>query len=71
MLLEELDSYGDIVWLYHEWWYGKDPGSYECIGGTGKWKSIHGFGVTRGMLRGRVEDHFMFKSEMHWNLERD
>ena len=26
MLLEDTDPDGDIVWLYHEWWYGKGPG---------------------------------------------
>ena len=71
MLLEDTDPDGDIVWLYHEWWYGKGPGSYEFIGGTGKWTGITGFGVTRGMLRGRVDDHYMLKSEMHWNLPSD
>ncbi len=69
MLLEDTDPDGDIVWLYHEWWYGKGPGSYEFIVGTGKWKGITGRGVTLGMLRPRTDDHFMLRSEMHWNLE--
>lgn len=69
MLLEDTDPDGDIVWLYHEWWYSNPPGSYEFIGGTGKWKGITGYGVTRGMLRDRADDHYMLKSEMHWNLE--
>ena len=69
MLLEDTDPDGDIVWLYHEWWYGKGPGSYEFIEGTGKWKSITGQGVTLGMLRARTDDHFMLRSEMHWNIE--
>lgn len=68
MLLEDTDPDGDIVWLYHEWWYGKGPGSYEFIGGTGKWKGISGRGVTLGMLKPRTDDHFMLRSEMHWNL---
>jgi hypothetical protein len=68
MLLEDTDPEGDVVWLYHEWWYGMGPGSYDFIGGTGKWKGISGRGVTRGMLKGRTDDHFMLKSEMHWNL---
>ncbi|MFC2098529.1 hypothetical protein ACFLSP_02160 [Bacteroidota bacterium] len=69
MLLEDTDPDGDIVWLYHEWWYGKGPGSYEFIGGTGKWKGITGRGVTLGMLKARTDDHFMLRSEMHWNIE--
>jgi len=69
MLLEDTDPDGDIVWLYHEWWYGKGPGSYEFIEGTGKWKGITGQGVTLGMLRPRTDDHFMLRSEMHWNIE--
>lgn len=69
MLLEDTDPDGDIVWLYHEWWYSNPPGSYEFIGGTGKWQGITGYGVTRGMLRSRTDDHYMLKSEMHWNLE--
>jgi hypothetical protein len=69
MLLEDTDPDGDIVWLYHEWWYGKGPGSYEFIVGTGKWKGITGRGVTLGMLRPRTDDHFMLRSEMHWNME--
>lgn len=71
MLLEDTDPDGDIVWLYHEWWYGNPPGSYEFIGGTGKWKGITGYGVTRGMLRKRTDDHYMLKSEMHWNIEKE
>lgn len=69
MLLEDTDPDGDIVWLYHEWWYGKGPGSYEFIEGTGKWEGITGRGVTLGMLRPRTDDHFMLRSEMHWNIE--
>jgi len=69
MLLEDTDPDGDIVWLYHEWWYSNPPGSYEFIGGTGKWKGITGYGATRGMLRGRTDDHYMLKSEMHWNIK--
>jgi hypothetical protein len=69
MLLEDTDPDGDVVWLYHEWWYGMGPGSYELIGGTGKWKGISGFGKTLGVLRDRVDDHWLIKSEMHWNLK--
>jgi len=69
MLLEDTDPDGDVVWLCHIWWYGKGPGTYEFIGGTGKWEGINGVGVTRGMLRGRTDDHFMLKSEMHWNID--
>lgn len=68
MLLEDTDPDGDTVWLYHEWWYGTGPGSYEFIGGTGKWKGISGFGMTLGVLRDRVDDYWLLKSEMHWNL---
>ncbi|MFC1761499.1 hypothetical protein ACFL6U_05405 [Planctomycetota bacterium] len=68
MLLEDTDPDGDVVWLCHIWWYGKGPGTYEFLGGIGKWKGITGVGVTQGMLRGRTDDHFMLKSEMHWNL---
>jgi len=68
-LLEDTDPDGDIVWLYHEWWYGKGPGSYEFIEGTGKWKGIAGRGNTLGMLHPRTDDHFMLRSEMHWNIE--
>jgi sugar phosphate isomerase/epimerase len=68
MLLEDTDPDGDTVWLYHEWWYGTGPGSYEFIGGTGKWKGISGYGKTLGVLRDRVDDHWLLKSEMHWNL---
>ena len=69
MLLEDTDPDGDVVWLCHIWWYGKGPGTYEFLGGTGKWEGISGVGVTRGMLRGRTDDHFMLKSEMHWNID--
>lgn len=69
MLLEDTDPDGDIVWLYHEWWYGKRPGSYEFIGGTGKWQGISGYGKSNGVLHNRVDDHWLIKSEMHWNLK--
>ena len=68
MLLEDTDADGDVVWLYHIWWYNKGPGIYHFIGGTGKWEGIQGVGVTRGMFKGRTDDHFMLKSELHWNL---
>ncbi|MDA0350321.1 MAG: hypothetical protein O3C43_19645 [Verrucomicrobia bacterium] len=70
-LCETIDNDGDITWMYHEWWYSNPPGSYEFIGGTGKWKGITGYGATRGMLRGRTDDHYMLKSEMHWNIKKD
>ena len=50
MLLEDTDPDGDVVWLCHIWWYGKGPGTYEFIGGSGKWHGITGVGVTGGML---------------------
>lgn len=68
MLLEDTDANGDIVWLYHEWWYGQGPGSYEFIGGTGKWKGIVGVGQTLGMVQRRADDHYMPKWEMHWTV---
>ena len=70
MLLEDTDPDGDIVWLYHEWWYNKGPGKYEFIGGIGKWKGITGVGITRGMLKKRSDDHFMLRSEMFWNMKQ-
>lgn len=70
MLLEDTDPDGDMVWLYHEWWYGKGPGIYRFIGGTGKWRGIVGEGKTLGQLRGRTDDHFMLKSEMHWRIDK-
>lgn len=69
MLLEDTDPDGDVVWLCHIWWYGKGPGTYEFLGGIGKWRGITGVGVTRGMLRPRTDDHFMLKSEMHWSID--
>lgn len=68
MLLEDTDDEGDVAWLYHIWWYNKGPGIYHFIGGTGKWEGIQGKGVTRGMYKGRTDDHFMLKSELYWNL---
>lgn len=68
MLLEDTDADGDVVWLYHIWYYNKGPGIYRFIGGTGKWEGIRGEGVTRGMYKGRSDDHFMLKSELYWNL---
>lgn len=70
MLLEDTDADGDVAWLAHVWWYGKGPGTYRFIGGTGKWEGITGVGVTRGMLRERTDDHFMLKSELHWKIEK-
>jgi len=69
MLLEDTDPDGDIVWIYHEWWYGVGPGSYEFIGGTGMWSGISGYGKSLGVLRDRVDDHWLIKSEVHWNLK--
>ena len=71
MLLEDTDADGDVVWLYHIWWYNKGPGIYCFIGGTGKWEGIQGKGVTRGMFKKRSDDHFMLKSEIYWNLSQD
>jgi len=69
MLLEDTDPDGDVAWLAHVWWYGKGPGTFRFIGGTGKWEGISGIGVTRGMLRDRTDDHFMLNSELHWKIE--
>jgi hypothetical protein len=69
MLLEDTDADGDVAWLAHVWWYGRGPGTYRFIGGTGKWEGITGIGVTREMLRERTDDHFMLNSELHWKIE--
>ena len=68
MLLEDTDPDGDVVWLYHFWWYGTGPGRYRFIGGTGKWEGISGEGKTLGVLRNRMDDHWLLRSEMHWNI---
>jgi hypothetical protein len=68
MLLEDTDVDGDVVWLYHEWWYGQGPGRYEFLGGTGKWEGIAGLGTTLGMVQRRADDHYMPTWEMHWKL---
>lgn len=70
MLLEDTDPDGDIVWLIHIWWYGKGPGSYQFIGGTGKWMGITGEGTTLGMLRPRSDDHYLLRSEIHWRIDK-
>jgi hypothetical protein len=70
MLLEDTDADGDVVWLYHEWWYGQGPGRYQFLGGTGKWAGIAGVGKTLGMVRRRADDHYMPAWEMHWKIER-
>jgi len=70
MLLEDTDPDGDIVWLIHVWWYGKGDGSYQFIGGTGKWEGITGGGTTLGMLRERSDDHYMLRSEIHWRIDK-
>ena len=71
MLLEDTDPDGDMVWLIHVWWYGKGPGSYQFIGGTGKWQGIIGEGTTLGMLRERTDDHYLLRSEIHWRIDRN
>jgi hypothetical protein len=68
MLLEDTDADGDVVWLYHEWWYGQGPGRYQFLGGTGKWTGIVGVGKTLGMVCSRADDHFMPTWEMHWRI---
>jgi len=70
LLLEDTDPDGDVAWLAHVWWYGKGPGTYRFLGGTGKWEGITGVGITRGMLRPRSDDHFMLKSELRWKIEK-
>ena len=69
MLLEDQDPDGDLAWLIHIWWYGKGPGWYKFLGGTGKWKGIAGGGQTLGMLAPRVDDHYMLKSQVHWRVD--
>lgn len=71
MLLEDTDPDGDVVWLHHLWWYDAGPGRYRFIGGTGKWDGITGEGRTLGVLRHRKDDHWMLRSEMHWNIDRN
>ena len=70
MLLEDTDPDGDMAWLIHVWWYGKGDGSYQFIGGTGKWAGITGEGTTLGMLRERSDDHYMLRSEIHWRIDK-
>jgi hypothetical protein len=69
MLLEDTDADGDVVWLYHEWWYGKGPGRYEFLGGMGKWAGIAGVGKTLGMVCSRADDHYMPTWEMRWKIQ--
>jgi hypothetical protein len=69
MLLEDTDADGDVVWLYHEWWYGQGPGRYQFLGGTGKWAGIAGVGKTLGMVRRRADDHYMPTWEMRWKIQ--
>jgi len=71
MLLEDTDPDGDVVWMYHTWWYDTGPGRYRFLGGTGKWAGIAGEGKTLGVLRYRKDDHWMIRSEMHWNINRE
>ena len=71
MLLEDTDPDGDVAWLCHLWWYGTGPGRYWFIGGIGKWEGITGEGKTLGVLRYRADDHWMLRSEMHWNINRE
>ena len=71
MLLEDTDPDGDIVWLVHTWWYGTGPGQYHFIGGTGKWEGISGQGRTLGLMRERMDDFWMLRSEMFWNIEKE
>lgn len=70
MLLEDTDADGDVVWLYHEWWYGQGPGRYEFLGGTGKWAGIAGVGKTLGSVRSRADDHYMPTWEINWKIDR-
>jgi len=69
MLLEDTDADGDVTWLYHEWWYGRGPGSYRFIGGTGKWEGIQGTGRTLAMIARRADDHYMPSWELRWRID--
>jgi hypothetical protein len=40
------------------------------LGGTGKWEGITGEGKTPGILRPRMDGHWMLRSEMHWRINR-
>lgn len=70
MLLEDVDVEGNMVWLYHEWWY--DPeienGTYDILGGTGKWEGIKGQGSAVGHLFHRNDDHWMTTWELSWDI---
>jgi len=68
MLLEDTDGDGDVVWLYHEWWYGEGPGTYRFLGGTGKWAGIEGVGKTLGQIQSRADDHYMPTWEIRWKV---
>jgi hypothetical protein len=48
-LYETTDAEGDLTWSIF-WKPEGSTGTYNFIAGTGKWKSIKGVGVTRGML---------------------
>ena len=69
MLLEDTDPDGDVAWLYHIWLYAEGFGTYDFIGGTGKWQGITGKGLTKGMLKERLDDYYLLKSELRWNIE--
>ncbi len=69
-LCETVDSDGDLTWS--TFWRSADGSSEIAIkAGTGKWKGITGYDVTRAMLRDRADDHYMLKSEMHWNIKKN
>lgn len=67
-LCEATDADGDLNWSTL-WRAGGTTGTVAFKLGTGKWRGIRGVGVTRGMLRGRSDDHYMLKSEMFWNID--
>ncbi len=68
MLLEDTDAEGNVIWIYHEWWYGVGPGIYEIMGGHGKWSGISGTGNSVSMISKRQDEWFMPTWELSWNI---
>jgi len=68
MLLEDTDPDGDMIWIYHEWWYGVGPGVYEMIGGHGKWSGITGSGNSVSFIRARQDEWYMPTWEISWDI---
>ena len=67
-LCETTDPDGDLTWSIL-WRPSKGPIVFHFVMGTGKWEGITGEGTTLGMLRGRTDDHYMLRSEIHWKID--